>query len=487
MIPVIALVGRPNVGKSTLFNRLTRSRDALVANYSGLTRDRKYGEAEVDGKRFMVIDTGGISGDEEGIDHLMAGQSLQAVREADIVLFMVDCRDGLTLADQQLGEYLRVQNKQTFLVANKVDGLNYDVAMAPFFEMGLGEVYPIAAAHGRGVTSLLQTVLADVPAQEEAVEAEADAGKGIKIAVVGRPNVGKSTLVNRLLGEDRVVVYDLPGTTRDSIYINYERDGKAFTLIDTAGIRRRKNITLAVEKFSIVKTLQAIDDAHVVVLLLDASEGIVDQDLHLMGHVIDAGRALVVALNKWDGLETDHKSYLKTELQRRLQFADFADTHFISALHGTGVGHLYKSIERSYQAATEKLSASFLTRVLQDSVTAHQPPLVHGRRIKLRFAHAGGKNPPIIIIHGNQTSEVPAHYTRYLEKNFRKALKLHGTPIRVEYKSGDNPFADPKKKTVERQSTKFNRLKKQADKKQADKKKIPKKQDQKQVGKKKTD
>ncbi len=481
MIPVIALVGRPNVGKSTLFNRLTRSRDALVANYSGLTRDRKYGDAEVDGKRFIVIDTGGISGDEEGIDNVMAEQSLQAVREADMVLFMVDCRDGLTLADQQLGEYLRVQNKHTYLVANKVDGLNYDVAVAPFFEMGLGEVYPIAAAHGRGVASLMQTVLADVP-HEEAVQEEAKPEEGepqgIKIAVVGRPNVGKSTLVNRLLGEDRVVVYDLPGTTRDSIYINYERDGKPYTLIDTAGIRRRKNITLAVEKFSIVKTLQAIEDANVVVLLLDASEGIVDQDLHLLGHVIDAGRALVVALNKWDGLEADHKSYLKTELQRRLQFVDFADTHFISALHGTGVGHLYKSIERSYQAATEKLSASFLTRVLQDSVTAHQPPLVHGRRIKLRYAHAGGKNPPVIVVHGNQTSEVPAHYTRYLEKNFRKALKLHGTPIRVEYKSGENPFADRKNKPVERQSTKFNRLKKQAEKKKTEKK---------QAGKKKTD
>ncbi len=460
MIPVIALVGRPNVGKSTLFNRLTRSRDALVANYSGLTRDRKYGEATVEGKRFMVIDTGGISGDEEGIDSVMADQSLQAIQEADIVLFMLDSRDGLSLADQQIADYLRVQNKHTFLVANKVDGLNYDVAIAPFFELGLGEVFPIAAAHGRGVASLMQTVLSDVPEESED-ETVVDAAQGIKIAVVGRPNVGKSTLVNRLLGEDRVVVYDLPGTTRDSVYINYERDGKPYTLIDTAGIRRRKNITLAVEKFSIVKTLQAIDDANVVVLLLDASEGVVDQDLHLMGHVIEAGRALVVALNKWDGLDSDHKTYLKTELQRRLQFADFADMHFISALHGTGVGHLYKSIERAYQSATEKLSASFLTRVLQDSITAHQPPLVHGRRIKLRYAHAGGQNPPIVVIHGNQTSQVPAHYTRYLEKNFRKALKLHGTPIRIEYKSGDNPFADRAPKPTERQSARFNRLKKQ--------------------------
>ena len=444
MIPVIALVGRPNVGKSTLFNRLTKSRDALVADLAGLTRDRKYGEAEVDGKRFVVIDTGGISGEEEGIDTVMADQSLQAIREADFVLFMVDCRDGVTLADQQIGNYLRSQNKHTFLVGNKVDGLNYDIAIAPFFELGLGDVYPIAAAHGRGVTSLMETVLADVPAPE-AEDAATETTQGIKIAVVGRPNVGKSTLVNRLLGEDRVVVYDLPGTTRDSIYINYERDGKTYTLIDTAGIRRRKNITLAVEKFSIVKTLQAVDDANVVVLLLDASEGVVDQDLHLMGHVINAGRALVVALNKWDGLDSEHKSYLKTELERRLKFVDFADIHFISALHGTGVGHLYKSIERSYKAATEKLSTNFLTRILQDCVTTHQPPLVNGRRIKLRYAHAGGQNPPIIVIHGNQTNQVPAHYTRYLEKSFRRALELHGTPVRIEYKSSENPFAGRKK------------------------------------------
>lgn len=444
MIPVIALVGRPNVGKSTLFNRLTKSRDALVADFAGLTRDRKYGEAEIGGKRFVVIDTGGISGEEEGIDTAMADQSLQAIREADVVLFMVDCRDGVTLADQQIGQYLRSQNKQTFLVGNKVDGLNHDVAIAPFFELGLGDVHPIAAAHGRGVASLMEVVLADVPVQD-AEDAANTANQGIRIAVVGRPNVGKSTLVNRLLGEDRVVVYDLPGTTRDSIYINYERDGRAYTLIDTAGIRRRKNITLAVEKFSIVKTLQAVDDANVVVLLLDASEGIVDQDLHLMGHVINAGRALVVALNKWDGLDSEHKSYLKTELERRLQFVDFADIHFISALHGTGVGHLYKSIERSYKAATEKLSTNHLTRILQDCVTTHQPPLVNGRRIKLRYAHAGGHNPPIIVIHGNQTSAVPAHYTRYLEKSFRRALELHGTPVRIEYKSSENPFAGRKK------------------------------------------
>ncbi|HEY7772150.1 MAG TPA: ribosome biogenesis GTPase Der, partial [Marinagarivorans sp.] len=389
MIPVIALVGRPNVGKSTLFNRLTKSRDALVANFSGLTRDRKYGEASHDDQRYIVIDTGGLSGEEDGIDALMADQSRQAVEEADLVLFLVDCRAGLTAADEQIAAFLRQRSKPVMLVANKIDGLNHDVVTAAFYELGLGEVHGIAAAHGRGVTQLIAQVFETLPslagvepdvtaaegsdviepvdgsvpaasADESTTAADGDhskvEAKGIKIAIVGRPNVGKSTLVNRMLGEDRVVVYDMPGTTRDSVYIDYERFGQHYTLIDTAGIRRRKNITLAVEKFSIVKTLQAIADANVVILMIDAQEGIVDQDLHLMGQVIDAGRALVVALNKWDGLEQEHKSYVKSELERKLRFIDFADFHFISALHGTGVGHLYESIERAYQAATDTLS-----------------------------------------------------------------------------------------------------------------------------------
>lgn len=442
MIPTLALVGRPNVGKSTLFNRLTRSRDAIVANFSGLTRDRQYGEATHGDKRFIVVDTGGISGEEEGIDSYMAGQSLQAIEEADMVAFIVDARDGLTAADIQIAQHLRASNKPIFLLANKVDGVNESIVCAPFFELGLGEVIGIAAAHGRNINAMLDTVLADVEPEAEA--SEDDKAKGIKLAIVGRPNVGKSTLVNRMLGEDRVVVFDMPGTTRDSIYIEYERDGKAYTIIDTAGVRRRKNIKLTVEKFSIVKTLQAIDDANVVILVMDAQEGIVDQDLHLMGHVIDSGRALVVALNKWDNLDNDHKSYVKTELSRRLQFVDFADLHFISALHGTGVGDLYKSVHKAYSSATEKLNTNFLTKILEFAVSQHQPPLINGRRIKLRYAHAGGQNPPIIVIHGNQTAAVPKNYVRYLEKIFRKELELHGTPIRFEFKSSENPFAGRK-------------------------------------------
>ncbi len=463
MIPVIALVGRPNVGKSTLFNRLTRSRDALVANYAGLTRDRKYGEGSIEGRRFIVIDTGGISGEEEGIDSAMAGQSLLAIQEADIVLFMLDSRDGLTSADHMIAKHLRVNNKKTFLIANKIDGMDPDVALAPFYELGLGEIHPTTATHGRGVKSMMEAVLADIPETlEDAVE---DVATGIKIAIVGRPNVGKSTLVNRMLGEERVVVYDQPGTTRDSIYINYERFDKPYTLIDTAGVRRRKNVALSVEKFSIVKTMQAISDANVVVLVMDASEGVVDQDLHLMGSVIDAGRALVIALNKWDGLEDSHKQYVKNELERRLRFVDFANIHFISALHGTGVGNLYKSIEQAFHAATDKFSTNFLTRILEDAVREHQPPIVAGRRIKLRYAHPGGHNPPIIVIHGNQTGEVPAHYVRYLEKTYRRVLNLHGTPIRIEFRTSENPFAGKKNELTARQYAKKRRLMEHATKK----------------------
>lgn len=456
MIPVIALVGRPNVGKSTLFNRLTRSRDALVANYPGLTRDRKYGEGTMDNRRFIVIDTGGISGEEEGIDSMMAGQSLQAIEEADIVLFIVDSRAGLDHADYTIAKHLRVNNKKTYLVANKIDGMDPDIALAPFYELGLGEIFATTATHGRGVKSMMEDILGEIP--ENLEEEQAEVASGIKIAVVGRPNVGKSTLVNRLLGEDRVVVYDEPGTTRDSVYINYERHDKPYTLIDTAGVRRRKNMDLMVEKFSIVKTMQAINDANVVILVMDASEGVVEQDLHLMGTAIEAGRALVIALNKWDGLEDSHKQYVKSELERRLRFVDFADIHFISAMHGTGVGNLYKSIENAYRSATDKFSTNYLTRVLQDAVREHQPPIVSGRRIKLRYAHPGGHNPPIIVIHGNQTSEVPGHYVKYLEKTYRRVLDLHGTPIRIEFRTSDNPYSGKKSKLTSRELSRKKRL-----------------------------
>ncbi|MFX4228236.1 MAG: ribosome biogenesis GTPase Der [Porticoccaceae bacterium] len=462
MIPVIALVGRPNVGKSTLFNRLTRTREALVADFAGLTRDRKYGEAMLGETRCMLIDTGGITGFEEGIEEAMAEQSLKAIDEADAVIFMVDARQGLTSSDERLAAELRKKKDKVFLVANKVDGVDANMIIGEFYRLGLGDVYQISASHGRGVTQLAEEVASSFP---EALPIEASAHEGIRIAVIGRPNVGKSTLVNRLLGEDRVVVYDQPGTTRDSVYIDYERNGEYYTLIDTAGIRRRKNISLSVEKFSIVKTLQAIDDANVVILLMDAQEGVVDQDLHLMGQVLESGRALVVALNKWDGMDPDDRDWVKTELDRRLRFIDFADVHFISALHGTGVGHLYDSIHKAYQSAMHTMSTSRLTRILEDSISEHPLPLVRGRRIKLRYAHTGGHNPPIIVIHGNQVKDVPGHYVRYLEKKFREALDLHGTPVKLEFRSGENPFEGRKNKLTQRQISKKRRMMKHVKKK----------------------
>ncbi|MBT7437947.1 MAG: ribosome biogenesis GTPase Der [Cellvibrionales bacterium] len=464
MIPVFALVGRPNVGKSTLFNRLTNTRDALVANYPGLTRDRKYGEGSMLGKRFMLIDTGGITGTEEGIDSIMAEQSMLAIQEADAVMLIVDSKVGLTPLDSHLAEYLREKECVVYLVANKIDGVNPDIASAEFFELGLKNIYPTTATHGRGVKNLMESVLESFPESNQKDE-DVRQEKGIKIAIVGRPNVGKSTLVNRILGEDRVIVFDEPGTTRDSVYIEYQREDTKYTLIDTAGIRKRKNVSLTVEKFSIVKTLQSIDDANVVVFLIDAQEGLVDQDMHLMGTIVDAGRALVIAINKWDGLNDYSKDRVKVQLDRRLHFVKFADLHYISALHGTGVGNLYKSIESSYASAIDKLSTNKLTLILQDAVIHHQPPLVRGRRIKLRYAHAGGKNPPIIVIHGNQLDEIPSHYSRYLEKTFCRALDLHGTPVKIEYRSSENPYEGKKNKLTNRQISKKRRLMKYVKKK----------------------
>ncbi|WP_019528920.1 ribosome biogenesis GTPase Der [Dasania marina] len=473
MVPVIALVGRPNVGKSTLFNRLTKTRDALVANFPGLTRDRKYGEAQFDDRHYIVIDTGGITGEEEGIDAEMAAQSMLAIDEADAVLFLLDSRAGLTTTDHVLAKHLRKIEKPIFYVANKIDGVNPDVAMADFYSLGVKKVHPTTATDGKGVRQLLEDVFTHFPESEQEPEPD-DGERGVKIAVVGRPNVGKSTLVNRMLGEDRVIVYDHPGTTRDTIYIDYEREGVKYTLIDTAGVRRRKNVREAVEKFSIVKALKAIDDTNIVILVLNAHEGIVDQDLHLLGHSIDAGRALVVAINKWDGLDADQKNRIKSELDRRLQFIDFAEIHFISALHGTGVGHLYESIDNAYRSSTDKLQTHKLTQILEAAVYDHAPPMINGRRIKLRYAHAGGFNPPIIVIHGNQTAKVPASYQRYLEKTFRRQLDLVGTPIRIEFKSGDNPYTDKQGDLTQKQFDRKRRIKRQAVKtaaKNADKKK----------------
>ncbi|MDD2159791.1 MULTISPECIES: ribosome biogenesis GTPase Der [Pseudomonas] len=489
MVPVIALVGRPNVGKSTLFNRLTKSRDAIVGDLSGLTRDRQYGEAKWQGRTYIVIDTGGISGDEEGIDAKMAEQSLQAIEEADAVLFLVDARAGLSASDQMIGEHLRRRNKRSFLVINKVDNIDADLARAEFSSMGMGESLAIAGAHGRGITQMLEAVLGSFPkdanelqeGEEEEEVLEGQEAKripgpsekdGIKLAIIGRPNVGKSTLVNRMLGEERVIVYDQAGTTRDSIYIPFERDDEKYTLIDTAGVRRRGKIFEAVEKFSVVKTLQAIQDSNVVVFVMDAREGVVDHDLNLLGFVLESGRALVIALNKWDGMEPSERDYVKVELQRRLFFVDFADIHFISALHGTGVGNLYKSVQASFKSAITRWPTNRLTQILEDAVGDHAPPMVNNRRIKLRYAHLGGANPPLIVIHGNQVESVPKSYIRYLENTYRRVLKLVGTPIRIEFKGGENPYEGNKNTLTDRQVNKKRRLMthhKKAEKKRKDK------------------
>jgi GTP-binding protein len=464
MLPVIALVGRPNVGKSTLFNRLTRTRDALVADFPGLTRDRKYGQADYDGYEFIVVDTGGIDGSEQGIETEMAEQSLLAIEEADIVLFLVDARAGMTAADQAIANHLRKQQKKCFVVANKVDGIDADSYCAEFYQLSLGEVHHIAAAHGRGITQLLDTtlqpVIAELASESEELEESDDelidlysedeegenseqafADKPIKLAIIGRPNVGKSTLTNRILGEERVIVYDMPGTTRDSIYIPMTRNDKEYILIDTAGVRKRKKVSDVVEKFSVIKTLQAIEDANVVLLVVDAREGISDQDLSLLGFALNAGRSLVVAVNKWDGLDDYVKERIKSELDRRLGFIDFARLHFISALHGTGVGHLFESVDEAYESATKRISTAMLRRIMDMAQADHQPPLVRGRRVKLKYAHAGGYNPPRIVIHGNQVHDLPDSYKRYLMNYYRKALNIMGTPIKIEFREGDNPYA----------------------------------------------
>ncbi|WP_043740150.1 ribosome biogenesis GTPase Der [Thioalkalivibrio nitratireducens] len=466
MIPVIALVGRPNVGKSTLFNQLTRSRDALVADLPGLTRDRQYGIGRVGGFPYMVVDTGGLSGDDDAMDAAMAQQTRQAVGEADLVLLLVDARAGLTAQDEAIARDLRAQGARALLVANKTDGLDIDSATAEFHALGLGAIVPIAAAHGRGVAGLMQrvrdTLVADagevagaaVPGSDEAL----DRWPGIRVALVGRPNVGKSTLINRLLGEVRVVATPIAGTTRDSIFIPFERDGQDYTLIDTAGVRRRARVQDTVEKFSVVKTLQAIEAAHVVIMVLDAQAGIADQDAHLLGMVLDAGRALVLAVNKWDGLEPDLRERVRVDLERKLGFLRFARMRLVSALHGTNVGHLLEDVREAYASAFAELSTPRLSRLLESAVAEHAPPLVGHHRIKLRYAHQGGQNPPVIVIHGNQTESLPGSYRRFLENFFRTHLGLVGTPLRLEFRSGKNPFAGRRNVLTERQQRKRKRL-----------------------------
>lgn len=473
MLPVVALVGRPNVGKSTLFNRLTNTRDALVADFPGLTRDRKYGQAAFDHKHFIVVDTGGITGDEEGIDAEMAQQSLRAIDEADVVLFLVDARAGLLPADIGIADHLRKINKNMFLVANKVDGIDADSETADFYTLGMGEVHQIAAAHGRGVSQLLERcldplaesfpdMLAQPSAEQEVLDADAQLERlqnlPIKLAIVGKPNVGKSTLTNRILGEERVVVYDMPGTTRDSVYIPLQRDEREYILIDTAGVRKRRKVADKVEKFSIVKTLQAIEEANVVLLVIDAREGITDQDLSLLGYILNSGRSLVLAVNKWDGLKTDVRDDIKRELDRRLGFIDFARLHFISALHGSGVGNLFESVVEAYQSATKRVGTALLTQIMEMAQAEHQPPLVRGRRVKMKYAHAGGYNPPVIVIHGNQVNDLSGAYKRFLMNYFRKSLQVMGTPIKIEFREGSNPFEGKKNQLTLAQQRKRKRM-----------------------------
>jgi len=454
MKPVIAIVGRPNVGKSTLFNVLTQSRDALVADYPGLTRDRKYGHGSFDNNNFIVIDTGGLSGENEELDEHMAAQTLHAIEESSVVLFLVDARDGMTAADENIAAHIRRTGKTVYLVLNKTDGLDAEMVASEFYALGLGDPIAIAASHNRGTRPLLEKVLQ--PFEQD--EPEIDEERGIKVAFVGRPNVGKSTLVNRVLGEERVVVFDMPGTTRDSIFIPFERDNKRYTLIDTAGVRRRRSVHEAVEKFSVIKTMQSIEEANVVVMMMDAQKEIADQDLHLLGFILEAGRALVLVINKWDGLDDYQKDKIRADVDKQLVFINFAEIFYISALHGSSVGKLYAAIDRAYESATRDLSTPKLTRLLEQAMEAHQPPLVRGRRLKLRYAHQGGVNPPRIIIHGNQTDQVPASYQRYLTNYFLNAINSVGTPIKIEFKGGTNPFAEKRNKLSKRQQFKRARM-----------------------------
>lgn len=453
MNPVIVLVGRPNVGKSTLFNRLTHSRAALVADQPGLTRDRIYGAGKVGDRPYIVVDTGGLSGERGEMDGLMASQAQLAMQEGDVILLLVDGRAAMSAADEAIAIRLRQLGKPVYLVLNKSEGLHAAIAGAEFQALGLGQPWAVSAAHGDGVMRLMDAVLATLPTVKEE-----EVAPGIKVAVVGRPNVGKSTLVNRILGEERVLAFDQPGTTRDSIYIPCELAGQRYTLIDTAGVRRRHKVFETIEKFSVVKTLQAIEDAHVIILVLDAREGVSDQDASLAGFILESGRALVMAVNKWDGLDADQRAHVKREIERKLPFLDFAARHFISALRGAGVDKLLPTVGRAYQCASQKLSTPQLTRLLADITTQHTPPLVHGRRIKLRYAHQGGQNPPLIVIHGNQVESVPVSYRRYLANAFRAALRLEGTPLRIEFKGGENPYREKKNVLTPRQIESRRRL-----------------------------
>lgn len=444
MKPVVALVGRPNVGKSTLFNRLTRSRDAIVADYAGLTRDRHYGNAKVGKFSFIVIDTGGFEPTtDQAIYVEMAKQTREAVAEADVVLFMVDARAGLSSQDHEIADYLRRLGKPTLVVANKSEAQKAGQQAVEFYELGLGDVYPIAAAHGKGIRGVVEIALE--PFADRCIEEEVeDPFECIKLAVAGRPNAGKSTLINAWLGEERLVAFDLPGTTRDAINVPFERDGQKFELIDTAGLRKRGKVFEAIEKFSVVKTLQAIDGAHVVVLLIDATEGVTDQDAHIAGYILESGRAVVVGVNKWDAVDDYQKELVKRGIESRLGFLRFAKTHYISALKRRGMPNLWRSILTAHKAAFSKLSTPKLTRLLHEAVEFQAPKRSSMYRPKMRYAHQGGMNPPLVVIHGNSLEHVTDAYKRYLEGRFRTAFKLVGTPLRVELRTSKNPYAKGK-------------------------------------------
>jgi len=457
MLPTIALLGRPNVGKSTLFNYLTKSRDAIVADFPGLTRDRQYGFGKRGPRPFIVIDTGGLIGGASGLDSQVSEQAWRALDDADVVLFMVDGREGMNASDQRIASELRQKHGSIQLVVNKTEGQQRDTAVVDFHGLGLGQPWAVSATHGHGVDALVEEVMRDLPISADA--APDDQETGIRVAVIGRPNAGKSTLINRILGEERLVASEKAGTTRDSVFVPFERDGQKYTLIDTAGVRRRRSIDEDIEKFSVAKTLQAIDQAHVVVPILDAQTEIAEQDARLIGLAIERGRAMVLAINKWDGLEPDEREKVENELEIKLPFTSFAEQHFISALHGSGVGNLFGAINSAYDAAMAELPTPDVTRLLESALQAHQPPTVGGRRIKLRYAHQGGKNPPLIVIHGSQTEKLPDTYRRYLINHFRKAFKLMGTPLRLELKSTKNPYEGRKstQKLTARQEKKRHR------------------------------
>ena len=462
MIPVVAIVGRPNVGKSTLFNRLTGTRDALVADRPGLTRDRRYGIARRHGARFVVVDTGGLTGESEEIDTRVDDQVRRALDEADRVLLVVDARSGRTAADEAIAERIRRLGKPIVLAVNKTDGIDARTALVDFHALGLDLPVPVSAAHGRGLVALVRALdpasFDSPPVEEENPGDPRGQPRAVRIAVIGRPNAGKSTLVNRLIGEDRVITHDAPGTTRDSIHVPFEHGGKPFVLIDTAGLRRRARVADHVEKLSAIKALQAIEAAHVAILVLDADEGVSEQDARLLGYLLDAGRALVIALNKWDRLDPEQRAAARNEVSRRLGFIDFSSIHSISALRGQALEGLMRAVEEAWEAATTRMSASDLTRVMQEATLRHPPPTVRGRRIKLRYAHQGGINPPVVVMHGNSAEETPEPYARYLARSVRTAFGLRGTPLRIEFRSTENPYAGRRNPLTPRQARRRKRL-----------------------------